>query len=125
VDDQQSLVKAVTTSLLRDIVGSEDVRESCMALPEEADTPFFYNFRQITKEDEDEGEVISREALLADLETAQKAAREGKRKALLQDPECQELVSKVTENTVFNLLQDASHGEFKLTVLPKRFMGVD
>jgi hypothetical protein len=125
IDDQQTLAKGVITSLLRDIVGSEDVRESCMALPEEADTPFFYNFRQVTSEEEDGSAAETREALLADIEAADKAAQEGKRKTLLQDPECQELVSKVVENTIFNLLQDASHGEFKLTKVPKRFMIVD
>ena len=41
---------------------------------------------------------------------------------VLKNPEYQELMGRVLENTVFNLLQEASHGEFNLTTMPKKYM---
>lgn len=36
----------------------------------------------------------------------------------LQGNECQELVERIMENTLLNVLKEASHGEFKLTQPP-------
>ena len=38
-----------------------------------------------------------------------------RRNAALKTPECQRIVEKVLENTVFNLMQEASHKEIDLT----------
>jgi hypothetical protein len=42
----------------------------------------------------------------------------------LQNPECQELIAKVLENTLFNIMQEASFGEISLEVQDKRVVDV-
>merc|ERR1711865_746043 len=95
----------------------------------ETETPFFYNFRDPSALDDfstssiDTGAGAAGQADVTEaVEAAEEAAQEAKRASLLQDPESQELISRVMENTVFNLLQEASHGEFNIKVMPKRFL---
>ena len=38
----------------------------------------------------------------------------------LADPECQELIARVMENTIFNIMQEASFGEISLEKQEKR-----
>merc|ERR1711865_695123 len=43
--EQEQLMETVLAALLQDLVAGADVRDACQALPVEAETPFFYNFR--------------------------------------------------------------------------------
>jgi len=127
--EQEQLMETVLAALLQDLVAGADVRDACQALPVEAETPFFYNFRDPSALDDfstssiDTGAGAAGQADVTEaVEAAEEAAQEAKRASLLQDPESQELISRVMENTVFNLLQEASHGEFNIKVMPKRFL---
>jgi hypothetical protein len=55
--------------------------------------------------------------------TAEQAVAE--RKQTLQDVESQELIARIMENTVFNLIQDVAAGEFDLAETPRRFVKLD
>ena len=46
------------------------------------------------------------------------------RLATLREPACQAAVAQVVENTIFNLLQEAAHGEFRLDAVPKRVVKI-
>merc|ERR1719231_1126257 len=112
--EQESLMETVMAALLQDLVGGADVREACAALPTEAETPFFYNFRDPSALDDMSIDSAPLEVPV-DEQAAQEAAQESARAEVLQDAESQELITRVMENTVFNLLQEASHGEFNLS----------
>ena len=47
------------------------------------------------------------------------------RKQTLQDNEAQLLISKIMENTIFNLVQDASQGDLDLSKVEKRFVRLE
>merc|ERR1719197_1992228 len=103
--------------LARDAVDSADVLEASQALPAVADTPYFVNF----KEYGDRLGAPAPPAPLVELPAEEKAAADeaerhhNARVGVLKNPEYQELIGRVLENTVFNLLQEASHGELNLT----------
>jgi hypothetical protein len=129
--EQEKIMETVLAALLQDLVAGADVREACEALPQEAETPFFHNFRDPTALEDlstSSFDTSAAEPLAAGLEalegdgSQEEAAAEAKRATILQDAESQELISRVMENTVFNLLQEASHGEFNVKVMPKRFL---
>ena len=46
-------------------------------------------------------------------------------RGVLALPECQTLAESVLENTIFNLIQEAAHGDLDLTVLPKTVFRAD
>lgn len=132
-EEQEKIMETVLAALLQDLVAGADVREACEALPQEAETPFFHSFRDPAALDDlstsslDTGAAVPLSAGLENVQGdrsqgAEEVAAEAKRATILQDPESQELISRVMENTVFNLLQEASHGEFNVKVMPKRFL---
>ena len=47
------------------------------------------------------------------------------RKQTLQDVESQELIARIMENTVFNLVQDIAAGDFDLAETPRRFVKLE
>jgi len=130
--EQKQMMETVMAALLQDLVAGADVREACQALPVEAETPFFYNFRDLSSLDDfstsslDTGAgappIASASGQAETNQAAEEVVEEARRANVLQDPESQELISRVMENTVFNLLQEASHGEFNIKVMPKRFL---
>ena len=50
---------------------------------------------------------------------------ENARKQTLQDNETQSLISKIMENTIFNLVQDVAVGDLDLANIEKRFVRVE
>ena len=47
------------------------------------------------------------------------------RKQTMQDTESQELIARIMENTIFNLVQDVAVGDFDLAETPRRFVKVE
>ena len=57
----------------------------------------------------------------SDAESATTVPTEAKHK-LLRSSECQDLVSRILENTFFNLISEVAHGEIDLDVEPRRLV---
>ena len=130
--ERRGLLQDVMGFLVCDVVGSEDVVAAMNALPAEQDAqvPYFRNFAQYGRRadapppeapqptDDSEAAAVAEEKRGRELERE----RERKRVAVLGNSECRNVLGRVLENTVFNLLEEASHGESNITVVPKQYV---
>lgn len=130
--ERRGLLQDVMGFLVCDVVGSEDVVAAMNALPAEqdAEVPYFRNFAQYGRRadappPEAPRPTDSAEAAAAEeqeREREDERERERKRIAVLGNAECRNVLGRVLENTVFNLLEEASHGESNITVVPKQYV---
>ena len=130
--ERRGLLQDVMGFLVCDVVGSEDVVAAMNALPAEQDAqvPYFRNFAQYGRRadapppeapqptDGAKAAAVAEEKRGRELERE----RERKRVAVLGNAECRNVLGRVLENTVFNLLEEASHGESNITVVPKQYV---
>jgi hypothetical protein len=127
--EQKALAAEMFKKMMQELCGGADVREQARELPEQAVTPFFRNFKNFGRK---QGAPTLLPLLeLFDTTNADPAeeefekAEEKRRADVLEDLEVQDLCARVLENTMFNLMQEACHGELNLNVVPRRFVMVD
>eukprot|EP00937_MAST-01D_sp_MAST-1D-sp2_P000336 g336.t1 len=129
----RDLLQDVLGFLVCDVVGSTDVVEALDGLPKQADTLFFRNFDAYKRRVDapapgapvQAGGGADPDAGGAEAEAEAEASSERARVQVLKNPEAQDLIGRVLENTVYNLLQEAVHGESNMTVVPKRYVVAD
>lgn len=111
------LVEDVMSSLLQDLVNDVTVTETYETLPRDP-VPLF---GQLGKE------LSTPRTTPRDTRADERAAEEEEKRlrlAALRGGECRELVSRLMENTVLNVLKEAAHGEFNLRRPPLQVVRV-
>ena len=126
-DVVKNLANDVMTQLVEDLLDDPFVEHLIQDLPK-AKIPFFVQLA-------DSGLMATRLGILESESGSSSKTAEGKsdwvdeapasteaKHKLLRTGECQDLVSRILENTFFNLVSEVAHGEINLDVEPRRLV---
>ena len=119
-ENVKGLAKDIMSALMDDLIADPSIEHLVNGIP--APPPPY--FVQLTGSETPRltGAPIIQEAAGGEKEENE---IEMARKQTLQDNEAQLLISKIMENTIFNLVQDASQGDLDLSKVEKRFVRLE